>query len=677
MTDGLDASEEIAHLRRRLAEERAARQRAQADVERIRHESDEHRRTIELLEANIAVASRVSNLGEMFEQALRNICAYLGWPLGHIFLADAEAPSTASARLESSDIWYCAEPGGYAAFREATVRDVGVRGMPGRVLAIGQPLWIADIAQDSDFPRASAARVAGLRTACAFPIVAHAKIAAVLEFFTGQRIEPDAASMRVLDRVSTQLGLAVERQHANDRLIYEAFHDPLTALPNRVKLLDRLQLVLDHSKRRPDYRFAVLFLDLDRFKSVNDSLGHACGDALIAEAGHRLAICLRRDDLLARGAPVVAESTVARLGGDEFTIILEGIRYASDAMRVAERIQWALAEPFTLADQKVYVSASIGIALSTTGYDTAQDILRDADIAMYRAKANGRARYELFDQAMGARAKAALQLEAELHRAVTNQEFFLVYQPIVSLGDAMIRGFEALLRWRHPQRGMLSPAEFLPLAEETGLIRTIGRWVLEEAAHQTCRWQYGFPADPPLTMSVNVSASQLAEADFVDAVRGILSAGSLPAHSFKLELTESVAMIDAERTRQTLLELKAMGVHLSLDDFGTGYSSLSYLRRLPVDTLKIDRSFVTGINLNKESQCILETITMLAHALGMEVVAEGAETAEELTHLRRLKCDYVQGYYFSGPLDRLAATAVLRNQAKGKIVLTGAGLSHR
>jgi predicted signal transduction protein with EAL and GGDEF domain len=451
-------------------------------------------------------------------------------------------------------------------------------------------------------------------------------------------------------------------------LIHDAFHDALTNLPNRALFLERLENAVRRALRNPRFRFAVLFLDVDRFKVVNDSLGHPAGDQLIVKIAQRLTTCLRRTDMVARpqgGVPAGAAGTdtVARLGGDEFTLLLEDIRDVSDAIRVAERIERELVVPFAVAGQEVFVSASIGIASSVTGYTVAQDILRDADIAMYRAKAQGKARWEVFDQHMHASAVARLHLETELRRAIERNEFRLHYQPIVSLTDGSIRGFEALVRWQHPERGLLPPQEFIAVAEETGLILFLGKWVLHEACRQARAWQEQFPRTPPLTMSVNVSAKQFTQDNMLDQIAETVRATNVARDTLKLELTESVAMEDPERTRRLLLDLKDMGVHLSIDDFGTGYSSLSYLRRFPVDTLKIDRSFVMHMERNEENREIVRTIIGLARNLGMEVIAEGAETPEQVTALRDLSCQYGQGYFFSRPTDPAAAEKLLSASA--------------
>ena len=420
-----------------------------------------------------------------------------------------------------------------------------------------------------------------------------------------------------------------------------ALSDALTGLANRALLLDRLDRALKRRIRHPDYLFAVLFLDLDRFKLVNDSLGHTVGDELLMAVARRLAKCVRPQD------------TVARFGGDEFTMFLEDIRDEADATRVAERVHKELRTSFQVDGHEVFTTSSIGIALSSTGYTQSEDLLRDADTVMYRAKALGRACYSMFDTAMHERAVALLQLDHDLRRALEGKEFRLHYQPIVSLETAEAIGLEALLRWEHPEHGLVPPAAFIPLAEETRLIIPIGRWALEEACHQVRAWQVQFGTALPV--SVNLSGKQLSQSDLVDQVAQILQEFSLDNRSVKLEITESVIMENIESVITMLQQLKALGIQSQMDDFGTGYSSLSYLHRLPIDVLKIDRSFVSGTGLGVEKPDVVRTVMTLARDLGIDVIAEGVETTEQLGQLRALGCKYGQGYLFSKPLDGEAA----------------------
>lgn len=658
---------DLSRLTRRLERERRSRLEAEAIAERGLRDLFERQREISLLEAIAAAANEAVSVDEAMRFALKKICDYTQWPLGHAWYTAPDA-ATGTVELVPTGMWCLQNAARFSAFcnDSDSVRLAPGIGLPGRILASGKPAWIMDVTRDANFPRAEQARQAGLRAAFGFPVLVGTEVAAVLEFFAEEALPPDEGLLRVMAQIGTQLGRVIERKRAEDRLIHSAFHDSLTNLPNRALFLERLEFAMNRARRHPDYRFAVLFLDLDRFKVVNDSLGHVVGDRLIAETSRRLTGCLRRNDMVARIAdadlPSRSPDIIARMGGDEFSILLDDIRDASDPIRVAERIQQELAAPFTLEGREVFITASIGIALSATGYNVVHDILRDADIAMYRAKALGGGRCEVFDQAMHAQAMVRLQLEAELRHALERQEFRLHFQPIVSLHNGRISGFEALVRWEHPKRGLIAPSEFIPLAEETGLILSIGKWVLREACRQARQWQVQFPQHPPLTMSVNLSARQLAQPDLIDYLDRVLRETGLAPNSLKLELTESVAMENAERTQRLLSELKRLGIQVSIDDFGTGYSSLSYLRRLPIDTLKIDRSFVRHIDADEESREIVRTIMMLAHNLNMDVIAEGAETSEEISHLKKLNCEYAQGYFFFKPSDSTTIEAILHRQ---------------
>ena len=443
------------------------------------------------------------------------------------------------------------------------------------------------------------------------------------------------------------------RKQVEEKLLHDAFHDGLTGLPNRALFMDHLRLAVGRAARpKKSYIFAVLFLDLDRFKNVNDSLGHTVGDQLLVAMARRIQQCLRHID------------TVARFGGDEFAVLLDGVEDANDAVRVAERLQRELTTPINVGGHEVFTSASIGIALSSTGYERPEDVLRDADTAMYRAKAAGKARHEIFDTGMHARAVALLRLETDLRRAVERGEFVVHYQPIVSLLDDTIRGFEALVRWRHPERGLVAPSEFISVAEETGLIIPLGRWVLRESCHQMRQWQERFPSARPLTLSVNISGNQFMQPDLVEQVRGILHETGFDPRCLQLEITESSVIENTETVTAMLVQLRSLGIRLSMDDFGTGYSSLSYLHRFPIHTLKIDRSFISGCGGGEENE-IVRTIIMLARNMGMDVVAEGVETEQQLASLRGLRCEYGQGFLFSHPLDADTTARLLADGGAG------------
>ncbi|MBW4494030.1 MAG: EAL domain-containing protein [Oscillatoria princeps RMCB-10] len=481
-----------------------------------------------------------------------------------------------------------------------------------------------------------------------------------------------------------------ERLWAEEQLLHAAWHDGLTGTPNRNKFIHQLSQTVERAKQRQDDLFAVLFLDLDRFKVVNDSLGHSKGDQFLVAVARRLQACLRPGDL------------VARLGGDEFTILLSAISEIADATGFAERIQLELMQPVNLSGHEVFTTASIGIAIGAYRrapshsepvghpYEQPEDILRDADLAMYRAKALGKARHVVFDAAMHERAVALLQLENDLRRAIQENcegsilnseltggsatgrvfpgesqserlkvQLLLHYQPVVALDTGRIAGFEALARWHHPERGLISPAEFIPVAEETGMIVPLGAWVLLEACQQLRRWQEQFPDRQELTMSVNLSGKQLSQPDLLPQIDEILRHTGISPAYLKLEITESVLMENAAAAAEVLEKLRDRNINLCVDDFGTGYSSLSYLHRFPINTLKIDRSFVIEMAGDDENSEIVRAIVTLAHNLGMYVVAEGVETEKQLVQLWALQCEYGQGYFFSKPLRAEDAEALL------------------
>jgi diguanylate cyclase (GGDEF)-like protein/PAS domain S-box-containing protein len=443
-----------------------------------------------------------------------------------------------------------------------------------------------------------------------------------------------------------------ERRRAEERLLHDAFHDSLTKLPNRALFIDHLKLAVNHWRRRKTYLFAVLFIDLDRFKVINDSLGHMVGDEVLMATARRLESCLREGD------------TIARLGGDEFTILLDGIKDHRDAHRVAERVQEVLTEPFAIAGHELFVTASVGIKYS--GDDgQPEELLRDADTAMYSAKTLGKAQYRIFDTTMHTCAMTQLQIESDLRRAVDRAEFRVNYQPIVSLESGRINGFEALVRWQHPERGLIFPTEFIPVAEETGLIMQIDIFVLREACSQMRKWHDALPSTKRMKVSVNLSCKQFMQPMIVGQVLGILQETGLDPTSLKLEITESVMMEKGDHTMHVLEQFCAAGIELSLDDFGTGYSSLSYIHRFPVSTLKIDQSFIKRIGGDHNGEIVRAVVT-LARNLGMEVIAEGIETVVQLDQLRALNCEQGQGYYFSTPVDSEMATELIQNDERGE-----------
>jgi len=522
----------------------------------------------------------------------------------------------------------------------------------GGVPAGSAPLFITDARQDPGPGAVSTATAvivaveAGAAALALLPVASGAgqSLGALCVLGTQPR-EWTAQERRALEAVAASLAVEHDLRRELERsrglgteLRRHVLHDPLTGLPNRVLLLERLTHAATRARRHKDFRFAVLALDLDRFSIVNGSLGREPGDDLLVSVARRLESCVRSEDM------------VARVGSDEFTILLESLSDDADAGRVAERIQCSLAEPVDVGGHEVFTSASIGLTLSSSGVESAAAMLQNADVALARAKRAGRARYEMFDPAMHARAVRRLKAETELHRAIERGEFEVYYQPMVTLATGRITELEALIRWRHPERGVVPPLEFIPLAEETGLIVPIGNWVLTEACRQLREWQRRFERTEPLSMSVNLSVRELAEPGLTTRVAAAVAESGIDPHTLKLEITESFAIDDAERTRTMLDALRGLGVRIYLDDFGTGYSSLGYLHRLPLDAIKIDRTFVTRMDTGAAHLQLVNTVRTLAHNIGVAAVAEGVETAAQLDTLRAMGCEYAQGYLFSKPV---------------------------
>jgi diguanylate cyclase (GGDEF)-like protein len=455
-----------------------------------------------------------------------------------------------------------------------------------------------------------------------------------------------------------------ERKRAQEQLEHNSFHDALTGLPNRRLFLERLQHLFLRAQRSPDRHHAVLFVDLDEFKVFNDSMGPAVGDRVLVEIGQRLGACLRSDDTVSRpqGEFPVKDAVLSRLGGDEFTVLLEEVSDPSNAMRVAERIVSAMAVPLPVEGQEVRTSVSVGIALSTSLQEHADDLLQDAEVAMRRAKALGGSRSEVFDEAMHARAVNRLKLEAELRQALEQKQFRVYYQPMVHLGTRQIMGFEALLRWQHPEQGLISPHKFLVAADDGGLLVYIGKWMLLEACLQLCSWDKEMPATQAMNLNVNVSARELTDRDFITGVETALRAAGFAASRLHLEITENVAAADAKLTSAVLTSLKQLGVGVILDDFGMGNSSLNRLRQLQVEAIKIDRSMVSGMLLDHGAAESVELIVLVAQKLKLSVIAEGIESAKQRDHLQQLGCELGQGYFFSAPLEAKDAEIMLRQR---------------
>lgn len=454
----------------------------------------------------------------------------------------------------------------------------------------------------------------------------------------------DELEQRVIERT-------LELQQVNAKLSYLALHDPLTELPNRTLFLERLEQAVEQSKTHVDYQFAVLFLDGDRFKNINDSLGHILGDQLLMAVARRLETCCESGDIL------------ARLGGDEFAVLVSGNHILDKAIQVANTIHQKMLQPFHLKQQEFFINFSIGICVGK-GYDQPVDILRDADTAMYRAKALGKGQYQVFDEEMHRQVLELMQLENDMQRALKRQEFIVYYQPIINLSTGKIVSFEALVRWTHPEKGCMPPGEFISVAEETGLIQPMGFWVLQEACRQLKEWQKQQIVSPEMTISVNLSAKQFSHSNLIEEIDKVLEYAQLEPKYLKLEITESAIIGNLSSVKKVLQQLRERNIQLSLDDFGTGYSSMSYLHRFPLNTLKIDRSFVKLISHCSEDIGIVEAIITLAHKLNMNVIAEGVETVEQMNYLKQLNCEMSQGYLFAKPLDKIAAESLLKQSPK-------------
>jgi diguanylate cyclase (GGDEF)-like protein/PAS domain S-box-containing protein len=610
-----------AHLRARIAEEAEARHRLEELQARLLE------RTVELEDANEHLEREVEERRKM-ELALR----------------ESEERYALAARGANDGLWDWNLVAGEVYLSERWREMVGV---VDRVLSSSPEEWFSRV-HLSDLPQLKvdiAAQAAGTRS--------HFHSEHRLRHSEGFFIWVLCRGIVVRDTEGRALRIAgsmtdiTARKDLEERLRREAQFDSLTTLPNRSYATDLLRRAIARAKRNREQQFGVLFLDCDRFKVVNDSLSHHAGDSLLRLVAGRLNGCVRPGDV------------VARLGGDEFVVILEGVKDEAEAIAVAERIQHSLAQPFYLDGRELFMSVSVGIAMSQPGVERPEDYLRDADLAMYRAKLRGRARHEVFRADMRAGAVLQMSLENDLRHSMDRGELRVMYQPIWSLASGRIVGFEALVRWDHPTHGAMQPADFIPIAEETGLILPLGEWVLRQAAQRLNHWNTKVVSDDPIWMSVNVAARQLTHPGLVEVVKNTIAESGVEASKLKLEITESMIMADAVAAVGALEQLKALGIHLLMDDFGTGHASLSYLHRLPISTIKIDRYFVGRIDSNSECLEIVRTILNLSRSLSMDVVAEGVENSAQREVLQSLGCEYVQGYLLSPPLDADAAERLL------------------
>jgi diguanylate cyclase (GGDEF)-like protein/PAS domain S-box-containing protein len=581
---------------------------------------------------------------EVVPKIIRTICEALGFACGARMLRDEDGPV-----IRCAETWSVPSAGVMefvAADRQPMYLDRTAGGLIRRVWASGEPVWITDVVEDASFRRAPLAAKAGLHGAFAFPIVFGNDVLGVMEFYSRASRPPDEVLLQGLRSIGAQIGQFMARRQAEERVHHLAHYDELTGLPNRSMFNQRLSHALIQA-RRNDKPLAILFIDLDRFKNINDTLGHEAGDRVLKEVAQRLLGCLREGD------------TVGRLGGDEFVVLIEELPEPMHVAAVAQKILAAVVKPFILGAQEFNITASIGISTYPDDSEDMQALLKNADISMYRAKEQGKNNYQFYSALMNIHTVERLALESGLRRALERNEFLLHYQPKVDIGSGRITGMEALLRWRRPGQELIPPERFIALAEETGLIVPIGEWVLKTACARNQSWrEQGLP---PLRMAVNLSGRQFAHENLLQGVARVLNETGLDPAALEFEITESMVMHDPERAVKLLSRLKDMGIYLSIDDFGTGYSSLGYLKRFPLDSVKIDRSFIRDIPGDADDAAITRAIIAMAHSLRLKVIAEGVETEEQLRFLRDLGCDEMQGYYFSKPLAEDEFLRLLQN----------------
>lgn len=658
VSHAVNLSGELTRLHRALRRERAARAEAETIAEKGLRDLYLAQQRADLLHRIATVANQSTTVRDALHFTLVELCEFTQSAFGNVYLATVDGASMVPA-----GICYAPEPCALASFIDASLNRQFApgEGLPGRVLADQRAHWMSDLRNAANFPRRELAEMTGLNSAFAFPVLVGERIEAVIEFFTMPHRDIDPVILDLMDKVGTQLGRVIERERLNAKLTFDALHDPLTGLPNRTLFMDRVEQALRRRERHPDLALALLFVDLDGFKYINDSLGHHAGDALLCTTSERFKAAVAATVGANDGA---AQWTLARLGGDEFTVILDDYVDPELPKRVADALLEAASRGHDFDGNEVVGGASVGIAHPLSSTATPIDLLRKADTAMYAAKARGRGQIAVFDAELRDRALQRLRLENGLRRALRRGEFRLLFQPIVDMESDQLAGFEALLRWERQRGEIVSPADFIDVAEETGLIVAIGEWVLNEACLAAARWTRRYPGRP-LTMSVNVSPRQFAQPGFARLVRAAIAASGIAPATLSLEITEGIAIANPNRAIRVMEELSEIGVRISLDDFGTGYSSLGHLHRYPFHTLKLDRSFVVGMSAvnRRKGIGIVRAVLDLANTMNMTVVAEGIETVGQRNRLRDMGCQLAQGYLYSRPLDADAAERLIAARA--------------
>ncbi len=643
-------------LERQLARERRIRMEAEAIAERGLRQAYLSNRRFQLLCSIANVANETTDPMETLRFAIAEICAVKEWAFANVLVKEGTEGDT---RLAACGIWHARNPDQMFSFAERSTKLVvwPCASTPGRLLIDQTTAWTRDIQTVSGFARSEEARRCNLRSSISVPVIQGQELVAAMEFFTHDTIEPDPQLLETLNQIGVQIGRVFKRRASAQMLLADALSDPLTGLPNRKMFEAQLERLFMKRATHDRSRMSLIYIDLDGFKLVNDALGHMAGDQLLIEMACRLQrVATEYVTTPFPGAP--DDVVIARMGGDEFTILVEGEHHRQVAVDIAKDIHSCLKPSHFIDTNEVRCAASVGIAHDDGGHAVAADLMRDADVAMYDAKARGHGQTTVFDQSMRDRAVHRLQLEAELRLALERHEFRLHYQPIVDIANGRIAGFEALLRWQRGEE-LIQPDEFLHVAEQSGMMNVVGTWVLREACSVAASWRRAGNDVQRFYMSVNVAPSQFLQPDFVEQVRDIIHATNVDPCTLVIEVTEGAAITNRQRTAQILDELRAMGIRLSLDDFGTGYSSFSHLQTLPFDSIKIDRSFVSGEQTNM-SWNIVDAMLSFARAMDMNVVAEGIETQYQLDRLAEVGCAFGQGFLYDRAITADMALEMLR-----------------
>lgn len=640
--DPNQAEQELARLRRRVERERAAREQAEEIAERGLRDLYSSQRRLALLQRVTQESNRLNSITAALEVAISEICTELDWAFGNAFLVEEK-----TGAVVACDVWYAVDPAKIFSFIDSSRkgRFESNVGMPGRTAHSAEPFWIDDVRAESNCPRRRQARKLGFHSACAFPIKVGERVVAVIEFFAHKAIEQSEELVLLINQIGLQLGYVFEREQTEHRLLHEANHDHLTGLPNRTGLHNHGQATIRRGRNNGLTTGALMF-DISGFKTINDRYGSRAGDDLLAEFANRIVAAV--EDVWGQNPDTKAGSTamIARSGGNEFVVLVEGEGISERVFELARAIKQDLIKSYQVRDQKIHVGVATGVAISDQNIDDFESLLKNAALAVEEAKLKGRNRTVRFDLVAGAEARHRAIIEEELISAIRNNEFVLEYQPIVDIeksGDVV--GFEALLRWQHPARGLLFPKDFLDVAERSGLLVFIGTWVLREGCAAAGRLRILAKGGQQPFISINVSSDQFVQKNFVEQVNRSLIEGGAQAEDIRLEITEATAIRNPENTKRLLVELKKLGVSTSLDDFGTGYSSLSYLREFPVDTIKIDRSFIEDLG-DPRSKGIVGAILALAQVLDFRVIAEGIENESQRQALRELGCRLGQGFLY-------------------------------